>query len=230
MTRGEERRAPGAAVGGAAPHRGALAAALLAVTVVAAAGAAPARRVLILSPSADDARVELVRESIAFWRDTFAELGLTSPLVEAGVVVALPQVRAIENFAWQISRAAGRLPPGTEGPPPPPELLVLRGDIVVLLSQNGLMPFAWPLPRSERFLVAISRTESPDRVDRGLRNVIAHELGHTVGLSHGDDPGSLMCEPCRTATRTQRTSFAPLTDDDRAHLLELYGSDRVGAP
>ncbi len=52
-------------------------------------------------------------EAIYFWRDVFAELALAQPLVEGGVPRSTPAgARALENFAWQISRLAGRLPDG----------------------------------------------------------------------------------------------------------------------
>ena len=97
-------------------RHGAAVAALVGWTALGSvASAAPARRVLVVSTIAGDSRLEAVREAIAFWRDIFAELDLAPPLVEAGVVVAPPGTRAIENFAWQISRAAGPLTVGDRG-------------------------------------------------------------------------------------------------------------------
>ena len=189
------------------------------------ASAAPARRVLVVSALAGDSRLEVVREAIAFWRDIFAELGLTPPLVEAGVVVAPPGARAIENFAWQISRAAGRHPDGVAGPPPPPELIALDGDVVLLLSAQPLLPFARPLgPDTDRYLVAIAAARDPSQPAGSTRDVIAHELGHTLGLRHGDDPASLMCEPCSTHTADEAHAVRTISAADRARLVELYGS------
>jgi hypothetical protein len=176
----------------------------------------------VLSATAGDPRIEVVREAIVFWRDVFAELGLAPPLGEADVVVSPPGTRAIENFAWQISRLAGRLPDGASGPSPPPELLALDADVVVLLSAQRLLPFARPLPESGRYLVAIGRAREPTESSASDPNVIAHELGHTLGLRHGDDPNALMCEPCPPRDTGDR-SLRPLTAADRARLVELYG-------
>jgi hypothetical protein len=200
--------------------------ALALVSALIAAGPASGaviRRVLVISPSAEDARIALLREAINFWRDTFVDLGLPVPLVIGGILVKPASARALENFAWQISRLAGHLPDGA-GPSPPPELLALDADVVVLLSEQPLMAFARPLPEPGRYLVAIARGRDSEQGSGTDRNVLAHELGHVLGLSHGSDSKTLMCEPCRSAARGEDATFRPLTDADRARLIELFGS------
>ena len=145
-----------------------------------AAGQALERRLVVVVPEAGDARVAHTRAAVAFWNRTLADLGLDVRLREAALVVDSPDMRGIETFARFVSQRGGRIPRGRDGPQPPPELIALGGDVVVLLSRQPLMPFAWPLIGSPDHLVAI-RTLRPRRLrdDTVLRNVIAHELGHT---------------------------------------------------
>jgi hypothetical protein len=58
------------------------------------------------------------------------------------------------------------------------------------------------------------------------RNVIAHELGHAIGLRDNDDPTTLMCgwpALCRPALFQSDVSILfLLTEADKALLLQLY--------
>ena len=186
------------------------------------------QHVLILSQDQDDARLASTREAIAFWNRTLAELDLPLRLTETALVVASPSSRIFENYArriWQQARW-GRLPPGFAGPAPPPELTGLAVDIVVFLSKQELMSVAWPLASSPRFFVAISAdAESPPHHPTTLRNVIAHELGHTLGLVHNGDPAALMCgEAACLMGFAEAQRFLPLTLEDHMRLRELYAT------
>jgi len=180
------------------------------------------RHVVILSPDEGDRRLAFTRDAVAFWNQTFLDLKLRPPLVEADVVVASPVTRALETYARQISmRAEGLAPPGA-GPSAPRELTNLRGDIVVFLSRQDI--FSMTRPFAQRFFIVIqSDRAAPMNSPNAARNVIAHELGHALGLVHNSDPTTLMCGPCQPfVLGSEERVFSPLTPDDRARLIEMY--------
>ena len=189
--------------------------------------AAAQRSILLLAPTVSDARLEASHEAISHWNAMLADLGVETRLGTPQVVVESPVARALENYARRISQRVFRLPAGAAEPRPPDELTSLDADIVVLLSRQDIMSFAWPMPKVDppRYFVVIRSVRSPDRDDAMVsRHVVAHELGHAIGLVHNADPHALMCGPCQPLTaESDATGFLPLTDLDRTRLVELYG-------
>ena len=212
-----------------APSRliGILAGLLLAAAAPALRGETVAeRQVVIFNSAMDDERLAATREAVAFWNRTLAELQLSPRLAEAAVVVESPLTRPLENYAQRLWRQAGRISAGQTGPRAPRELHGLEGDIVVLLSKQHLMSFAWPVDQTERYFVAIgTRSNDPVANPVPTHNVVAHELGHALGLTHNDEPATLMCSPCRSALiASYKGRFLPLTPAERSRLLELYAA------
>ena len=181
------------------------------------------RSVTVLSPNEGDGRLVATREAIAFWNRTLSDLHVRARLLDPVIVVASPGARSIESYARLISQHGGKLPLGSAGPKPPVALAEIPGDTVVLLSTQSIFSFAWPIGDRGRYLLAIQTDQTPPLNAFGVsRNVIAHELGHSLGLTHNADPTTLMCGPCVSSVFTSdEPPFLPLTPQDRAQLLGL---------
>ena len=181
------------------------------------------RSVTVLSPDEADGRLVATREAIAFWNQILSDLNVRTRLLGPEIVVASPDRRSIESYARLISQAGGKVPKGSDGPRQPVGLAELRGDVIVLLSTQNIFSFAWPIAERRGYLLAIQTDRAAPMSEAGVsRNVIAHELGHTLGLVHNGDDATLMCGPCRSRVFTSdEPPFLPLTSQDRARLLEL---------
>ncbi len=200
---------------------------LAAVLVLAAAPVRAAQpSILILAPAADDDRLAPAHEAITYWNDRLAELGVVTRFAVPELVVDAPVMRAVETYARQVATRAVGLSAGTYEPAPPDALTRLDIDIAVLLSRQDIMSFTWPLPRVSppRYLVVIRAVRGPYRNDPMVsRHVVAHELGHVLGLDHNAEPHTLMCGPCQPLTsEPDETGFLPLTAGDRARLIVLH--------
>jgi hypothetical protein len=168
--------------------------------------------------AAEDPRQVLVRDAVAFWNNTLANLGSGFRL---GAITQSQQAVA-DAIVVGLSQnvLAGVFPQF------PPELETIPGDIIVALSNAEFISFSqhWPTGRG---LVAIrSNASLPMTLPNVARNVIAHELGHAIGLAHNADPTKLMCgrpAPCRPKEFQSATEhYFPLTDDEKALLLLRY--------
>src|SRR5215475_3420718 len=87
------------------------------------------------------------------------------------------------------------------------------GAIVVVLSDGEFISHVNSLPGGQGAVAMI-------------RNVMAHELGHAIGLNHNSDPAMLMCgrpAPCRPPLFASQTPhYFPLNALDRSRLLAMY--------
>ncbi len=203
----------------------AAAVALAALLCTATGGGPVEHRVVIFSPDGNDVRLPMTLDAIAFWNSVATGLNLDVRLV-SDVILASPVTRRLETYARTISQQAGRLRSGQSQPSPPDEVVAVDADVVLLLSRQDLMSFAWPIPKGRGHFIAIEADELAMAQNLNIaRNIIAHEIGHSLGLVHNRDPTSLMCGPCRTSgLGSDDPEYMRLTDGDRRRLIARYAS------
>jgi hypothetical protein len=182
------------------------------------------RHIVIVARDEGDSRLVAAREAITFWNQTFSDLSLRPRLLEDKVLVAPPMSRALENYTRKIWVLAGRSVSKEGGPESPQQLNDLEGDIVMFFSNQTFFSFAWPFARRARYFIGIQTgREAPMNYANVSRNVIAHELGHALGLEHNGNTRTLMCGPCEHLLYwSEQRVFFPLTSEERGRLRTLY--------
>jgi hypothetical protein len=179
------------------------------------------RRVVVIGSHAADQRVEAVREAVEFWNEAFAQLGLEPPFGPVEFVQMDVPEEVLADYSQAILQGGRR-------PSLPQSLLRLPGETLIVLSDAEIISFAAPLDRRERSLVGIRTDRVPPlSLPNVPKNLVAHELGHTLGLGHNSDPTKLMCgrpAPCRPGVfRSNEPRFFELTVDEQRQLSELHG-------
>lgn len=190
-----------------------------------AIGQAPGgRHIVIVTRAEGDSRLAAAREAIAFWNQTLADLSVRGRLLEDRVLVAPPMSRALENYTRQIWLLAGRPVRKEDGPESPSQLNDLDADVVLFLSNQTFFSFAWPFAGRARHFVGIQTDRAaPMTYANVTRNVIAHELGHVLGLQHNGNTRTLMCGPCEHLLYwSEQPTFFPLTPEERGRLRRLH--------
>jgi hypothetical protein len=169
----------------------------------------------------DDSRLPAVREAVDFWNAELSKLGSPFRLGHVAHVVendppgAPPYLR--DRLAGKtLSRLAKTL-----------SRMAPAGDVIVALSkESDFRAFAWATPDLQKVVVPIPDLWAYTRMlPRLVSNVVAHELGHVIGLGHNGDAAALMCgEPWCARLRVDIPSdgFLPITESEKTKLLEMY--------
>jgi len=184
------------------------------------AGHAASLSVTVVGAQTADPRWQAVEEAVEFWNGQFAELGATLRLGPIARRVQPVPDDALLQISLSHAEAGHR---GAALPGFPSELSSLPGDILIALSTLDFVSFGERWSPSRKGLVGLSRPDLPPRsLPNVLRNLVAHELRHVLGLGHNSDPAMLMCgrpASCRPglfASNTKR--FFPLTEAEKASL------------
>jgi hypothetical protein len=183
--------------------------------------AGPTLRITILGDSADP-RVPPAREALAYWNGEFRRLGRR---------VQFDSGRVRRDFVPDdVVRAAGGEAVFGGGPSTIRLLTRLAedsSDIVIVLTQADLISFSVPWRRGDKGAVGIRRSDiMPLSLPNTVRNVVAHELGHVLGLQHNGDSTTLMCgrpASCRPAAfASANAHFFPLTPQDEQRIRNRW--------
>ena len=177
--------------------------------------------ITVLFTEEGDPRLPLVGDAAAFWNDVFSGHATQFRLGRLSKVRgAIP----VEDLKMIAANVVGTGRPVRELPE---SVRRITGNIVVALSDGDFISFAARPPAGDKALVAIKdRHLYPLTLPNVARNVIAHELGHAIGLPHNDDPTTLMCgrpAPCRPELFTAEAArYFPLSDVDKGNLRRMY--------
>ena len=173
--------------------------------------------VVLVSPE-NDSRIQAAYEAINFWNQTFAQIGTSFRLGSVTHTAEKIPANQMVSLSRGIFVNQRNLPENIQKMP---------GDLILVLSDETFISFEYGFPSKGKVLVGIKNQKIfPLTLQNVTRNVIAHELGHAIGLGHNSDPTKLMCgrpASCRpNLFESEQARFFPLSEEEIITLKKMY--------
>jgi hypothetical protein len=169
-----------------------------------------------------DPRIPATREAVAYWNREFLRLGRRIHLDSVTI-----RADSIPDNLLRAASGEAMIGGGPATPRLRSALSAVPTGIVIALSQTDLISFSVRWRPGSHGVVGLRRADVlPLSLPNTARNVVAHELGHVLGLDHNADATTLMCgrpAPCRPADfASDSLRFFPLAVADEQRLRERW--------